>query len=226
MSMSADCTDNCKDIAPPPQLPSPSPPCTVHSEVIDGSWACQLLDRLLYPLHSAVFILFARWQFKQIRATFLLFCWHFAAAHTEHVGATVRQCDRETVQPNGRQKTRCSESRPRLLPRVVHVVQFDATPGRKRCIDSTNKNNNNATQQLRNVCSTSCTTSEPLPPTLPFYLACKLKSNTCCLIKRNTIYAIYSTIYISAMCAMCACKTSVDHGARFNEREKSCDSRL
>lgn len=93
MSMSADCTDNCKDIAPPPQLPSPSSPCTVHSEVIDGSWACQLLDRLLYPLHSAVFILFARWQFKQIRATFLLFCWHFAAAHTEHGRATVRQRD-------------------------------------------------------------------------------------------------------------------------------------
>lgn len=149
----------------PAALPSP---LTVHSEVIDGSWACQLLDRLLYPLHSAVFILFAHWQFKQIRATFLLFCWHFAAAHTA-------QSDRETVQPNGRQKTR-----PRLLPRVVHVVQFDATPGRKRCIDSTNKNNNNnnATQQFRNVCLTCCTTPDPLlltPPPSLFGLQIKIQ---------------------------------------------------
>lgn len=36
-------------------LPTPhSPLPTLHSEVIDGSWACQLLDRLLYPLCCAL----------------------------------------------------------------------------------------------------------------------------------------------------------------------------
>lgn len=104
-----------------------------------------------------------------------LFCFSAGTLQPHTQSTSERQCDRETVQPNGRQKTRCSESRPRLLPRVVHVVQFDATPGRKRCIDSTNKNNN-ATQQLRNVCSTCCTTSDPpVPPPFLFGLQIKIQ---------------------------------------------------
>lgn len=176
MSMSADCTDNCKDIAPP----CPPSHC-LHSEVIDGSWACQLLDRLLYPQHTAL-CLFSL-PTGSLNRLEPLFCFS-AGTLQPHTHSTERQRDRATERLSNQtgDKKRAAANRVRVYCRVLctlfnlmrHLVGRGA---------STAQIKTTTTQQLQNVCSTCCTTPDPSP----LYLACKLKSNTCCLIKRNTI---------------------------------------
>lgn len=223
--MSADCTDNCKDIALP-FCPLPFSPLSVHSEVIDGSWACQLLDQCC--IHCTALCLFSL-PAGSLNRLEPLFCFSAGTLQPHTHSTTERQCDQATERLSNQtgDKKRAAANRARVYCRVLctlfnlmrHLLGRGASTAHIKTRTTTQRSN--CEMCVRHAV-------RPLTPChpLPFYLACKLKSNTCCLIKRNTIYAIYSTIYISAMCAMCACKTSVDHGARFNEREKSCDSRL
>lgn len=156
-----------------------------------------------------------------------LFCFSAGTLQPHTQSTTERQCDSATERLSNQtgDKKRAAANRARVYCRVLctlfNLMRHLVGRGASTAQIKTTTQRSNCEMCVRHAV-------RPLTPrpSFPFYLACKLKSNTCCLIKRNTIYAIYSTIYISAMCAMCACKTSVDHGARFNEREKSCDSRL